>query len=456
MGLESYGRWELIYSFANIQLILQSLISPTIILRVAEQTTNNAQQNGITAASSGLGLTLTAVAPFALSAVLCGSFVIKWIVPDAPPELRTVLTMAILSTAIACIIDCYSSTMAGLQKSGITSLIIAASGVASQLIALLFLKQGMGLQSLPTATLITNGISLAAMAFLTRGTLGYLPMPIIPTRATIQPFFNLGVPLSIGTAVRMLRTFGDRWLIARFGNLELVAEYGIAMKLVGLGMEAVNVIYNPLFATISRIKQSGDAAIVRLFKAFSALIILLVGLYYTALGVMVEDIAKMWTGRTLPNIGLLVTTLTLGTGSAILLTATGTALCKGLGRPGTEARYLALSLVIHILLLGPLLLLFGGYGAVLASSLAWMIGSLVFLALLRRDLHELRLNLMPPLAGLAVAIILVLLFRSPIAFQSASGIVRGILACSIYCITVFTLRIVDVNELRRLVRTDHP
>ena len=155
-----------------------------------------------------------------------------------------------------------------------------------------------------------------------------------------------------------------------------------------------------------------------------------------------------------------------GSTFAVMLTGTGSSLCKGIGRVEIETIYILLSLILNVILKVVLVLSLGPIGTVISSALSWAIASVVFAVLLHRSIHllpvEATRRVIPAMASVAILVALARLasFYLPPGPSRLNALISGAgfgAALMVgYCLLAVALGVITprhVHDAWRWVRT---
>jgi O-antigen/teichoic acid export membrane protein len=277
---------------------------------------------------------------------------------------------------------------AAAQRARVTSFGHTAGQVTMYTVSIAGLYMGLGLPAMLAGSLAGQLVTAAFLSAGARVALQLMPatarVPNDPPRRTGQ-YFAL---LTIGSLSAALRGQTDRVVLAALASPAWAGYYAIAARLANLLMECSNLVYVSTIAAAGALQGAGRWGAVRsLFvstmKAMSGggavLGILLIGLP--------GAVVTLWMGRPVPEAAMLLRVLAAGTLVAIVMTGPGTAICKGIGRPGIETRYVVVGLLLNVALTVVLSLTIGPLGTVVASSLSWSLSATYFAFHLYRTLN---------------------------------------------------------------------
>jgi hypothetical protein len=152
-----------------------------------------------------------------------------------------------------------------------------------------------------------------------------------------------------------------------------------------LVMESSNFFYTPTIAATGAMNGRGDWQGVKdLYVTMAAVFPVAAGLVTVLVLSLYDRLTIFWLGRSVPGIAPILFLVVAGNAVAVILTGSGTSICKGLGKLEAEATYVATSLVLNIVLTIVLVMAVGAIGTVIASTVSWAIGAVLFIVLLHR------------------------------------------------------------------------
>jgi O-antigen/teichoic acid export membrane protein len=111
----------------------------------------------------------------------------------------------------------------------------------------------------------------------------------------------------------------------------------------------------------------------------------LVGLVVVIMAGFYDRLVVLWIGRPIPEVGNIIFLLLLGYTVAVILTGTGSSVCKGMGIVRIETIYIIVGLVINVLLKIILVPFYGAMGTLASSAISWSVSSIVFVVLLHKQ-----------------------------------------------------------------------
>lgn len=228
---------------------------------------------------------------------------------------------------------------------------------------------------------------------------------------TLQMLLGFGLTLHLSTVCNVINRQFDKFILSRWAGLGWVSSYELAMKWVGSAGSLQPFITAALLPAGSHLSTTGELERLRslYFEAYRYLF--LIGLPpFCFLATHASAIIKIWLGQPQPQAATMIVLLSVGYTANSL--SNGMAfLCQGVGRPDIQAMQSVIQLLLNVMLSVVLFLLIGPLGAAIGTSLALLIGAIVFVVHFHRYLKIStssllrRTALVPFLASLASAIV---------------------------------------------------
>ena len=389
LGLAIYGAWETYLAAGAIANILGSVISGVLIWLVSQAYGRNDSKQvevytqcavfiwiimtGATIACSVLfGGKLAAL--FGLSEIEGGNIV--W-----------GIQLAVAIFAVSSLNELLSASVSGQQRAGSAHLIQgfgAVVGTATSIALLLWYPR---LESVFIGYSLGLLFSLSGLVILLRTMVpGFSLRPKIPPLQLLTNVRRYAAFIVLGVVATVLRDQTDRLLLAASGATVAVANYGIASRLAGIIMILCTFFYTPAVAAAGRLYGEGRRDdLDKLYLELSRVTLVIVGVATVVMAGLSDWIFRAWLGQVYLQAQNLLYWLLFANATVVVLTATGTAIGKGVGLVRPETLYIIIGLALNIVLKLALFPIIGGEGAVMASSLSWAISALIFLWLFHKD-----------------------------------------------------------------------
>lgn len=395
LGLRGYGTWEALFAISMLSNVFQSAITGAVLWKMSGAFGVNdlREIRRIVRISTGATLTILSVcAPcvFALRHVI-----VRFL--NIPIEFATQAENILPALCALMIVSGINETLvaaiAASQRVGIASVLQALGLLVNYAVVITTLLAGAGLGSLLCGYSAGFLITMVALYTVSRhiyGTMSLVPdFPTAEDRRVFLPYMGF---LLIGSVAILFRDQMDKILLARFADPAWVGYYGIALRMASPILMICGFFYVPVISASSAMNSQGNWPDIRkLYQSVLATLSLLAGALVVLLAVLHERLITLWIGKPMPEITPILYWLLAGNLTAAVLTGAGSSMCKGLGRPGIETKYVVFSLILNIILKAVLIPTIGPLGTVVASAGSWAAGSVLFVFLLhsRFDLPRL-------------------------------------------------------------------
>ena len=379
-------------------------------------------------------------------------------------------TLLAVATSLVILLTSYAfrGVVKGLQRMDIINLIVIATSIPNVVGTVLSLELGYGLRGL--------ALNRVVVSIIEGGLVAVYSFKLLPQLRVSVSHLSIGELrrlLKYGLRIQVTNLGGwaglhlDKVLIARFLSLDLVALYELGFKVAYMATFLPLVLVSAFVPAISELKAKGaEVLIKRLYDRGSKYLILIAVpmVFFVALNAPL--ILEVWVRSTARESIWAVQLLSLAFG-VNLLTAVGTTISRGIGRPGYETRFGLLTLLVHVTL-GLICVWFFGFMGVLIASLASMaVGFIYFMNLFHRELRRpfcpfaLTTYSAPLLAGLLAALSVCLLergFSSLCPSQSWLAnwgllAARGGVFMAVYVALVVKTHYLDLSEISSLFRS---
>ena len=390
LGKPGYGVWEAILAVAGIAVVIQTVISGTLLWRISH--CFGAGEHHEAQRLVGIGVTSSLM-------MLAAMFPSLWLLRE---QLATQLSIPssmfsdaafLLPTTVAVMLlgGVNHTTMAfltGYQRAGMAAIMQTLSIVVTSLVSMLMVSLGFGLTSLLWGLSLGLTSSFVLGMVLVRSTCGHVSyMPQIPTRKDLRLLLPFASLLLLSNATMLGRDHADKVLLASIDSPTATANFGIAQRLTMLVMQVVSVLYFPLTAAIGAMHGRGDWQGIRnLYRQSQMWFGTLVGMIVFLICCLRRPLFVLWLGEPMPAVDAYLGWLMIGVVAAVSLGGAGVAFAKGVGKPGYETVYAAISfaLLVPMKIVG--IWSFGNSGMVAASAISWAIGAWFLCHMIRKHL----------------------------------------------------------------------
>jgi len=279
----------------------------------------------------------------------------------------------------------YQSILEGEQRiATVRKIHLAASVVEIFLVVLLF-EIGMGVYSLMYAYIVRFTMVIIISAVVAYRVFPFLRCSLACYRlSALKKFVGFGGQMNLLGFLALIISSVDRIVITKILNLEAVGLYEVGRKLPNVGMMLPASMAGAMMPAVSHLEGSAQYDRLRMVYLLSTrYLVVFASLPYALLILFAPQIIQVWVGSGYSQAVAVMQLLALGT-FVNLFTGMGTACVRGIGKPGYELLYMAISAVL-ILVLTPLMVFHKGIiGAAWAYCIAQSVGSVYFLSLANR------------------------------------------------------------------------
>lgn len=386
LGLPGYGSWEVLLSVSTVAAIFQNALGGTLLWRVSSayglgEETEIRRLPRLGIASTLIVFTVTFPLVLAFRHFLVQLFHI-------PQELRqsaeVILPCLVGASVMGGMNESLAAVLRGSQEAGYTSVVQTVAGFMNAAVLLFGLAKGAGLWSLLLGY-ITAAVATGIGYYLRVSILyGWFDIrPKLPSRQDILTTRRYLGFLSIGSFSVLLRGETDKLVLASFASPTWVGVYAIAARMSSLVMESSNFFYVPTIAATGAMNGRGDwQGVKNLYTTMAAVFPVAAGLVSVFVLSVYDRLTVFWLGRSVPRIATILFLVVTGNAVAVILTGSGTSICKGLGKLEAETTYVVTSLIVNIILTFTLVMWVGAIGTVIASTVSWAAGAILFVVLL--------------------------------------------------------------------------
>ncbi len=380
-GVEGFANWETLLGITALLATLQYVTRSTMAWLFGSQAPNGSPERAAwSRAASTFALAVAALALVAV--ILLRASLLRLLLPNlvGAPHAVWIIPLTVIPFAVAAWNDIHAASLIADHRSGTVACLQTLAMIVQAITAIVSLRLHCGIWSLPIAqTLSAAGLFVMNGHLARRNDPGISILPGRIGRRAMLMFAGYAKYLLVGTVCSAMRGSLDRLFIASTGNLAFLTSYGIAARLATIVNELTNLIYVPATAAAAQVSRKGDPTeLTRLHGTLTAYLVWLLVPCIAVLVPTVETLVRLWTGKNLDHLHLILAPLVISASMASLMTGPATAILKGCGNPRPESHYLLVTLGLNLLILYPCVALFHAYGTMVASTASWMAGSIHF------------------------------------------------------------------------------
>lgn len=391
LGAERFGLWSLISVISGLYLTFDLGLSHALTKFVAEFRASGDLRalRGIftlgIALFSGLGLVAITLL------VVFRTPLLEFFHVGA--ELRDEAGWALIGAAVVYgLLNAYgsmSSVLSGLHRLDLWNRISILVTLLQFFGVWLVLTLGLGIRGLVVNTGIALVIGTIVSWIVVRRLAPEIGIDLSsPSRSLWRRLRSFSAALQIINLGVLVQFQLDKVLFARFVSLGAVTSYEFAFRLMSAAWALPSLLLPPLLPAMAHLDALAERErIARLYRRASRYVLALAFPLAGALILLAPRLFFVWLGPGHED-AVLAARVLAALMAVNILTGVGSTVVRGVGRPGLEAEYHVLAMVIHAVLSFVLIPRFGfpgGLGALFASG---AIGSLYFVWRLHRFLGE--------------------------------------------------------------------
>lgn len=380
LGTERFGIWALFFAFSGYLIWLDLGVGNTIVRFIAAQRPMNDRQALMGTLRWGLGVALgMGVIWLVVIAVLRQWIAHAFHVPVAMiPEALDALLIFGIGILLMFPAQILMAALLGFERLDLSNTCMVLGILAHVLVLYLALKAGAGIRGAAVAGVVGQAVTGGLAVIMVRGRL----REVGPGQAGSGPHWRdltrLGSAFQVLGVLIMLQNYSGRMVLGFLGNLSMVAEYELALRVAFAVYGLPILIQSAVVPTVSRVVESeGREAVEVLYASTSRWIYTITVICLGSLWVLAPDIARVWLGPGHERIGYLIRIWDLAC-AIYLAYSPGVAIARGMGRPVFEIWSYAIAVVANIGLAVWWVPRYGTVGAIAAAAVSFAIGFLVF------------------------------------------------------------------------------
>jgi len=302
------------------------------------------------------------------------------------PDLHQTARGLLLGTAAIFVLNFslagFQYILEGEQRIALVRKIHLVASVIEIVLIIIFFEAGLGVFALLWAYAVRLAFTIVLCTFFAYRVFPFLHISFrLYRKEALKAFAGFGNQMNLLGLLSLLINSVDRIFITKILHLEAVGTYEIGRKLPNIGLMLPSAIAGTLMPAASHLDGSAQQErLKRLYLTSTRYLMLLSSIPYAFLLFFAPQIIEVWVGKAYPLSVQVMQILAAGT-FINLFTGIGTACVRGIGRPRYEIQYMAVSAVLILALVVPLIREFGIAGAAWAYCIGQTFGSLYFLKL---------------------------------------------------------------------------
>lgn len=391
LGEERYGIWALVFVIVGYFGTFDFGIGVSFTKYVAQYHAQHNHKAVNALATSGLGFylvlsTALIAGTAAFSSQILGLFHMPATMLE---EARFVLSVAVLSLCLSNVANIFEAIINGLQHMEVTNLITLVVSVPQVIGTILVLNLGYGLRGLIFIRVFVVGSSLVLLAIWAYRLLPSLRLRPQAFRSDrLRQLLQYGAPIQITTLGALINLHVNKAFLGYFLGLRFITFYDLGFKVVYTVVSLPLLLVSAILPAASELDARLDKVLLdQIYTRGSKYIVLTAAPLAVFVILNAPRLMSTWMGAEYPE-SVQVVRILSGSFFINLLTAPGTSVARGIGRPWYEAQYAILTGLIHIGLALILIPTWGFIGALVAAFLGTTVGSAYFLYLFHRHMEK--------------------------------------------------------------------
>jgi O-antigen/teichoic acid export membrane protein len=465
LGISGYGTWESIIAVSVLSNIFQGTISGTLLWMISSAYGSEDVESMRQYVRIGVCISLTLF--FVITPIAWFSrylLVDLFKVPSQFAQTAAWILPCIVGLMIlGSINEVMGSLIGGFQRAGATTLTQAIAITANNIIVILCLLLGLGFWSLLIGFI--SGFIISAVGLYTIATQicgRFSLMPRLPTRAVLIKVAPYAGFMLLGALSMALRDQTDKIVLSSVASPAWTGYYGIAARLAGLVLVVCTFFYVPTIAASGAMYSKGDLlGIQKLYDDVITMMSFLVGLFVVIIGGMYDRIIVLWIGKPIPEVESILFLLLFGNTMAVMLTGTGSSVCKGMGIVRIETVYIIIGLSLNVILKFVLVPWIGAIGTVASSTISWTVSSVIFVILLHKQTNIQYSTTAKAVKTLCIILVCVMLSRwlssiFPVEtkriYVLVSSLTLGLFVTLVFTLLMFFSQVLSLNGVRKIAQ----
>jgi O-antigen/teichoic acid export membrane protein len=381
LGPERFGLWSLITVVSGLYVTLDLGLSSALTRFVAEfRAANDAVS---LRRVFTLGTIIYAVLSLAIvvTVVLMQDLIIHAlrIAPELVPEARTAIVVAVIGYGVLNMYMLMASVLSGLQRMDLWNQVSIGVTILQLGGVWLVLWLGGGV----VALVLNTSVSVLAGAVACRLLIRRLAPEIRLARSPLDSrllkrLLRYGGALQVINLGVLVQFQLDKVLFGTFLSLAAVTSYEFGYRVMAALWAIPALMLPPLLPAVAHIDSEGDRErIVRLYRRASRYVLAVAFPIASGVIALSPVLFFAWLGPGHGDAARVATALA-GMLAVNILTGVGTAVARGIEKPGMEVRYQVAAMVLHLGLSLLLIPRFGFAGGLWAMFLSTSVASLYF------------------------------------------------------------------------------
>lgn len=390
IGVDGFGVWEAILAVATLAGLFQNAIAGTLLWRAAGEHAAGHAAGVSRTLRLGLGFIVLELFVFVPPMVFLRREMLAALnVPMAYSDSAAlVLPATVAVTILGGVNECIGAVVTGCQRSGSVAIAQTVAQAVNYGVVIACLFGGLGLASMLLGLLAAALVTFAILLLVARRLMNRLVLvPAVPTRPEVRLMWPYMRNMMVGSIAIAVRGQLTKLVTASAASPTWTGYYGIANRLASTILIMLSFFSYPAVSAFAALRAKGTSADV---DALYLRLLRVVSMASGAVAVVVasgyDRILVAWLGRYIPEVAPMLILLVVTNVLVTIMTGIGSALCKGVGKPEIETRYVVFGLVLNLVLLPLLTSRWGAMGAVIAGAVSYVLSGFYFVFAMRGEL----------------------------------------------------------------------
>jgi len=463
VGIEQFGLWSLIVALTGYIGLTDLGVATSFVKFIAEYQSRGDRENVNSVVRHGILFYLAVSAIFLLAGALASPYIFPLIgIPASKQSLAwNLLLLYLIGFAINNLATVYTSVLAGLQRmdvlNGMQSLVLVIRFGA----VVLALAMGAGLPGMAFAEIGVAVVSLIAGIMAARRCHPDLRLgPWEYDNRMMMRLVKFGSQLQVSRLSELVQAHFDKFLIGRWIGLSPVSIYDFGSRPIGRIRSLASVAANSLLPAISALDAEDNddrirAALVRSTRYLA----MVFAPIFAFVALFADELMTVWLGGGYEVAAMTLRVFSVAAFVIVLVTPLGY-IAQGRGEPQFQMWNTGVQAGANVLFSVILMQYFGYFGAVVGTSLAGVLGAVLFVLVYGKRLLDAPVRLyvhaaVKPLISLMPAAVSTRLLLDWVSMTAGEVsrwvlllhlVLTGVLLCGVYCAFLLLLRAFSADD----------
>lgn len=390
IGNEAYGIWVLVGAFVGYVGLADFGFGTSFVKHIAEYEAKG-DQDAVNAVL-GAGLLFYSILSIfiAAAAYLLVDLTLQYLVLPIryADTTRFIFLLGIIASLFANFINVYQSVLNGLQRMGVSNLIMVGISVLFIIGTVVAVELGAGIKGIAIAQLITQILGVGLSACVTHYICPNLRYRFKGLWSYSPTLFRYGLNVQISSFANLVNLHFDKIALNQLIDTVSVTVYDIGSRIPLTARSFPILLLSSLTPATAELEaRGGKESLYGLYENASKYIALVSAPVLGGIIAFSPLILQIWVGKGYDDSALISQILAFGFLFSVL-SAPVSPLVQGIGRPDFQRNSEAISLGINIILSTIFIKSFGLFGAPLGTASAIAIASLYYLWAFHRHMEH--------------------------------------------------------------------